>query len=332
MESRKNTLAEEIILNSSRKGSVSIPLNGIINQIRLKIKGTYTGTDANLDAEAPYNILRSLVLSTSKGHTAYALASKDMRIVNYLDKKGRVKTSMNAGNYQMNIILDRGELLGFTKDSLPSKLDNEVLPYGGLTLEVTWATDLDLGTTDIVLVTGTIEIELEETPATQEELQALYGDELERYQFPQLTVQGDVDLTVNTAVKKALLPATGGLKKRIIMVTSTGADVRSDVVVSDIQLKNKQVGEEQLPVDRNFESMNNEDKEQYDLSTALTGVASIDIPREITNDRFGWRSWNFDEKLQLHTLNLLAGKLRIIEESKIVNIPKFEEAILLGLI
>jgi hypothetical protein len=332
MESRKITLASGLTFSSTRSSSLDLPMNGIINKIRARVTGTYTGTDGNLSAEAPYNIFSNIAVKTSKGQTAYSLASKDLRIANYLDKKGQVVSSIGSGAYEMNFILDRGELLAYSQDKLPSNVDHPALPFGGLTLAVTWATDLQFGATDIVITAGSASIELEETLATISELQAIYGERLERYQFPQLITQGDVGITSNSAPLKVLKPVTGGLKKRIIIVASNSSSVRNNTVVTKIQLKNSALGEQETPIDRTFLSMQNEDKEQYDLGTALVGVASIDILSEITNDNIGMRSYRFDEKLELHTQNSATGFVRIIEENKIVNVSAFEQAIASGLV
>lgn len=332
MESRKRTLAQTLVFSATRESSQDLPMVGIINQMRVRTTGTYTGTDGNLNAEAPFNIFSNITVQTSKGQVAYSLASKDLRIVNYLDKSGRVTTSIGSGAYEMNFILDRGELLAFSDDKLPKEISHPALPFGGLTMSVNWATDLQFGSTDIVITAGTAEIELEETLASKEELQSIYGEKLELYQFPQLITQGNVDITSNSSPLKALKPTTGTLKKRIILVVSNSSDVRNNTVVTKIQLKNSAVGEQETPIDRKFLTMQNDDKEQYDLSTALTGVASIDILTEITNDNVGLRSYLFDEKLELHTENSANGFLRIIEENKIINVSAFEQALLEGTI
>lgn len=332
MESRKITLASSLTFSSTRSSSVDLPMNGIINKVRARVTGTYTGTDGNLSTEAPYNIFSNIAVKTSKGQTAYSLASKDLRIANYLDKKGQVVSSIGSGAFEMNFILDRGELLAYSQDKLPVNVDHPALPFGGLTLSVNWATDLQFGATDIVITAGSASIELEETLATIQELQAIYGERLERYQFPQLITQGDVGITSNSAPLKVLKPVTGGLKKRIIIVASNSSSARNNTVVTKIQLKNSSLGEQETPIDRTFLSMQNEDKEQYDLATALVGVASIDILSEITNDNIGMRSYRFDEKLELHTQNSATGFVRIIEENKIVNVSAFEQALASGLV
>ena len=332
MESRKRTLAQSLTFSSTRESSQDLPMVGIINQMRVRVTGTYSGTSGNLSTEAPFNIFSNIAVKTSKGQTAYSLASKDLRIVNYLDKSGRVTTSIGSGAFEMNFILDRGELLAFSEDKLPSEVNHPALPFGGLTMSVNWATDAQFGSTNIVITAGTAQIELEETLATPEELQSIYGEKLELYQFPQLITQGNVDITSNSSPQKALKPTTGGLKKRIIIVVSNTADVRHNAVVTNVQLKNSAVGEQETPIDRNFLTMQNDDKEQYNLSTALTGVASLDILTEITNDDVGLRSYLFDEKLELHTENKYNGKLRIIEENKIINVSAFEQALLEGII
>lgn len=332
MESRKRTLPKSLTFSATRESSMDLPMVSIINQARARVTGTYTGTDGNLSAEAPFNIWSNVTIGTSKGQVAYSIASKDLRIVNYLDKSGRVTTSIGSGAYEVNFIFDKGELLAFSEDKLPDKVNHPALPFGGLTMSVRWATDAQFGDTDIVLVSGTAKIEIEETLATSEELQSIYGQELELYQFPQLVTQGNVDITSNSAPQKALKPTTGGLKKRIIVVASNTSDVRNDAVVTKVQLKNSAIGEQETPIDREFLQMQNEDKEQYDLSSVLTGVVSIDVLSEITNDNIGLRSYLYDEKLELHTENASNGLLRIIEENKIVNVSAFEQALLEGTI
>lgn len=326
LKSRKNTLPETIVINSSRVGSVDMPLNGIVPTIRVRVTGTYSGTDGNLAAEFPYNIFRNLQVKTGKGYIPYSVASKDLRIANYMDKKGKTKFSAASGAFEANFVLDKGELLCFKKDDLPAIVEHPSLPYGSMTLDVVWAQDSDCGTS-IAITAATAVIEVEEMPATKEQLQAIYGDKLQNYQAIQVTSQGDVDLTTNTAPRKAFKPTTGGLKRRIILVTSTTGDVRSDSICSKVQLRNTQVGEIEFPVDRVFKTIQNEDVEQYELTTGLTGVASIDCLREITNDPYGMQSWNFDEKLELLLQNDSNGKARIIEENKIVNVAAFAASI-----
>lgn len=326
LKSRKNTLPETIVINSSRVGSVDMPLNGIVPTVRVRVTGTYSGVDGNLAAEFPFNIFRNLQVKTGKGYIPYSVASKDLRIANYMDKKGKVKFSATGGAFEANFVLDKGELLCFKADDLPKPIDHPVLPYGSLTLDVVWAQDADIGSANTITA-ATAVVEVEEMPATQADLVAIYGEGLKNYQAIQVTSQGDVDLTTNTAPRKAFKPTTGGLKRRIILVTSTTGDVRSDSICSKVQLRNTQVGEIEFPVDRVFKSIQNEDVEQYELPALLTGVASIDCLREITNDPYGMQSWNYDEKLEFLLQNDSNGKARIIEENKIVNIAAFAASI-----
>lgn len=330
LNSRKVTLADTIVINSSRTGSVDIPLNGINHAMRVRVTGTYSGADNDLAAEFPFNIFRNLTVETSKGYIPYSLSSKDIRIMNYLDKKGKVRTSAASGAFEMNLVLDRGELLALKAADMPTT-NHPSLPFGAMTLKVVWAQDADCGT-NIALTAATATIEIEETPATKEELQAIYGQNLERWQAIQVAVQGDSDVAITTAPRKVFKPTTGGLKRRIVLVTSNASDVRNDAIVQKFQLKNTQVGQVELPIDRIFKTAQAEDLEQYELATGLTGVVSIDILREITNDRYGMRSYNFDEKLELHTQNDATGKVRIIEENKIVNVTAFEAAAAAGLV
>src|SRR6185312_6857063 len=273
--SRRNLLSDKIVFGASRQGSVTLPLNGLINKARLRITGTYSGIDGTLAAEFPQNILRSIIVKTTTGgNNAYAIPSKDLRIMNYLDKAGKVVQSASGGNFEMNLVLDRGELLAIKDSDLPkdakgnSLVNHPVLPMGGLTLAVIFANDSDITTGANTILTATIEIELEETPITVAELQRIYGLGLERYQFPQVFVIGDVAVTLNSAPTKSIVPSTGNLKKRIIVVTSDGATppARTNATVTELLLKNKQTGQEPIPIDRTFATMQNEDKEEYNLA------------------------------------------------------------------
>lgn len=334
MNSKKTTLAKQIVMDSSRSGSIDFPMDSIINQVRLRVVGTYTGLDANLNAEFPYNIFRLIDLKTSKGQHPYSLASVDLRIMNYLDKSARVTFSASGGNYEANFILDRGELLSLLQNNLPpaSIINHPALPFGGLTLALTWAQDVDCGTS-IALTTGTCTIVLEQTPITIGALQAIYGQGLERYQLPEVYTKGNANLVTNTKPAEAIILDVGALKKRTIVVTSdtSTVPVRSSAIVTELQIHDGKSGDETTPIDRPFKDVQNEDAEAYNFGTILAGVATISYPDEITNDPFGFPSWRLGDKdLAVWTQNAANGNIRVIEESRIINIPAFESRNILG--
>jgi hypothetical protein len=337
MQSRKVTLASTIVMDASRQGSQSLPMDSIINQIRIRVAGTYSGIDGTLAAEFPFNIFRAVVVKTSKGAYPYSLSSKDLRIMNYLDKSGKVTMSASGGAFEANIILDRGELLSLLQNNLPdSKLiDHPSLPFGGLTLALTWAQDADITTGANALTAATATIILEQTPVTVTELQAIYGTGLERYQMPQIYVKGDSPIVVNTKPSQAIILDVGALKKRTIVVTSDTAapPVRSSAIATQLQLYNGRTGWERTPIDRPYKDVQNEDAEQYNLGTILAGVASIDYPDEINNDPYGFPSWRLGDKdLQIYTQDALAGNIRVIENDRIVNVNAFESGNILGVV
>lgn len=332
MQSRKVTLANPLVLNSGRSNSVDLPMGAIINQIRIRVLGTYTGLDANLNTEFPYNIFRLIDLKASNGSHPYSIPSKDLRIMNYLDKSGKVTFSASGGNYEANFVLDRGELLALRQGELPSVIDHPSLPYGSLSLALTWAQDADCGTS-IILATGTAEIEVEQTPVTKEDLQTIYGDKLERYQMPEIYVKGDTAITSNSKPSQAIILDVGKLKKRTINVLSdaTASVVRSSAIATQLQLNNQKQGWERTPIDRTFKTIQNEDAEQYNLTTILAGVASIDYSEEIANNPHGFPSWQLGDKdLSIFTTNSANGNIRVIEESKIVNVSAFESGNIIG--
>ena len=148
--SRKNTLPTSIVLNSARSGNVDLPMGQVINQVRIAVKGTYTGTDGNLSPEFPFNIMRLLTVKTGKGASPYAIPSKDLRILNYEDKSGKTVMSAASGVFTAYFTLDRGELLALNGADMPSVLDHPNLPYGSLNLAITWAQDADCGTSIVI--------------------------------------------------------------------------------------------------------------------------------------------------------------------------------------
>ncbi|GEM_PF-6795716 len=336
MQSKKETLAKQIVLDASRSGSLDFPMDAIINQARLRVVGTYSGADNKLVAEFPQNIFRLIDLKTSKGQHPYSLASVDMRIMNYLDKAGKVTMTAASGSFEANFILDRGELLSLLQNNLPpaTTINHPALPFGGLTLALTWAQDIDISTDGSCAITAaTCTIVLEKTPITIAALQAIYGQGLERYQMPEVYVKGNAPLVTNTKPSEGIILDVGSLKKRTICVTSdtSTVPVRSSAIVTELQLHDGKSGDETTPIDRTFKDGQNEDAEEYNLSTILAGVLSIDYPTEITNDPFGFPSWRLGDKdLAIWTQNASNGNIRVIEESRIVNIPAFESNNILG--
>lgn len=334
MNSKKTQLATTVVMDASRSGSVDLPMDSIINQVRIHVVGTYTGSDGNLNAEFPYNIFRLIDMKTSKGQHPYSLASVDLRILNYEDKAGKVTFSAASGSYEANFILDKGELLSLLQNNLPpaTSINHPALPFGGLTLNFTWAQDVDCGTS-IALTTGTVTIVLEQTPITIPALQAIYGVDLARYQCPEVYTKGNSALVTNTKPAQAIILDVGSLKKRTIVVTSdtSAVPVRSSAIVTELQLHDGKSGDETTPIDRLFKDVQNEDAEAYNLTTILAGVAAISYPDEITNDPFGFPSWRLGDKdLAIWTLNAANGNIRVIEVSAIVNVPAFESGNILG--
>jgi hypothetical protein len=330
--SRKNTLAQTIVLNSSRSGNVDLPMGQIINQIRVRVTGTYGGIDGTLASEFPYNIFRLLTVKTTKGSSPYAIPSKDLRIMNYEDKAGKTTFSAAGGVFVANFVLDRGELMALKDADMPHPIDHPALPFGGLSLIVSWAQDADITTGANTITAATAEIEVEQTPMTILELQHLYGDKLERYQMPEVYTKGDVAIVANTKPTSALVLDVGKLKKRTIIVTSDNLLVRSSSIATEVQLVNAKTGYEKNPIDRTFLTIQNEDVEGYNLSAALAGVATIDYAEEIANNPWGFPSWRLGDKdLSIFTLNG-NGNLRVIEDGKVVNPTAFENGNILGVV
>src|SRR5579864_3949882 len=316
MQSRKVTLANNMVLNSSRSNSIDLPMDSIINQIRIRVTGTYSGMDGNLTAEFPFNIFRTITVKSGKGAFPYSIASKDIRILNYLDKAGKVTSSATGGNFEMNLILDRGELLALKQNQIPDVIDHPSIPFNSLTLAVIWAQDADIGSSNAITA-ATAEVEVEQTPITIPELQAIYGEKLERYQLIEVYTKGDVVINTNTKPSQAIILDVGRLKKRTITVTSDSSSppVRSSTIVTELQLNNQKTGYERTPIDRTFKTIQNEDAEQYNLATILAGVASIDYPQEINNDPYGFPSWRLGDKdFSIYTQNASNGNIRVIEE------------------
>ena len=333
-QSRKVTLPNNLVLNSSRSNQIDLPMDSTINQIRIRVTGTYTGVDGNLNAEFPFNIFRNITVKTGKGAFPYSIASKDIRIMNYLDKAGKVTMSASGGSFEANLILDRGELLALKQNELPDVLDHPSLPFNSLSLSVVWAQDVDIGSSN-TLSAATGEVEVEQTPMTVTELQAIYGDKLERYQLIEVYTKGDTAITANSKPSQSIILDVGRLKKRTIAVTSdtSATPVRSSTIVTELQLNNQKVGYERTPIDRTFKTMQNEDAEQYNLTTILAGVASIDYPQEINNDPYGFPSWRLGDKdFSIYTQNASNGNIRVIEEQRIVNINAFESGDILGVV
>jgi hypothetical protein len=332
MQSRKVTLPNNMVLNSSRSNQIDLPMDSIINQVRIRVIGTYTGMDANLAAEFPYNIFRNITVKTGKGAYPYSIASKDLRIMNYLDKAGKVTSSASGGNFEMNLILDRGELLALKQNQMPDNPNHPSLPFNSLSLSAVWAQDADCGTS-IAITAATAEVEVEQTPVSIAELQAIYGASLERYQLPEVYTKGDIVINTNTKPSQSIILDVGRLKKRTIAVTSDSSVVRNSTIVTEVQLNNQKTGYERTPIDRTFKTMQNNDAEEYNLGTILAGVAAIDYPTEISNDPYGLPSWRLGDKdFSIYTQNASNGNIRVIEEQRIVNITEFERGNILGVV
>lgn len=332
MQSRKVTLPNNMVLNSSRSNQIDLPMDSIINQVRIRVTGTYTGLDTNLNAEFPFNIFRNITVKTGKGAYPYSIPSKDLRIMNYLDKAGKVTNSAASGAFEANLILDRGELLALKQNQLPEVSNHPSVPFNSLSLSVVWAQDTDCGTS-IAITAATAEVEVEQTPVSIAELVAIYGDTLERYQLPEVYVKGDIVINTNTKPSQAIILDVGRLKKRTIVVTSDSSVVRNSTIVTQLQLNNQKTGYERTPMDRTFKTVQNNDAEEYNLSTILAGVAAIEYTTEINNDPFGFPSWRLGDKdFSIYTQNASNGNIRVIEEQRILNITEFERGNILGVV
>ncbi|WP_202320202.1 hypothetical protein [Archaeoglobus neptunius] len=131
MYSKKRTLSQKITLTNRK---IDLPRDAVIDAILLYCKLTLKNDGANAFSGKMRDVLDALkeVRVVSDGNNIhYSLSGSDIAVINYYDNQGKAvnvdaDVSIDAGatkEFDFLLILDAGDILALTKDSLELSVD-----------------------------------------------------------------------------------------------------------------------------------------------------------------------------------------------------------------
>jgi len=201
------------------------------------------------------------------------------------------------------LTLDAGDLLALLKDSLT------------LSIETQTAT----GVADLTLSALSVEITVDEDVyANVAELKSVYGQNLELAAEPKVVVKSESFSTLSELAEILELPVGTLLRRGFVQILDGSGD-RSNSVATKVGIKASSPEERDLYTVA-FGTAQLIDKQQYDLSDYVDGVAVIDYAEEITNDGMGIKGWRFNKGDMVLTAKTgAAGSVRYISHEHVVN-------------
>jgi len=313
--SKKRTLADVITLTNKK---IELPRDAVIDAIFLKVTATVNNAGASAWNGTYADVLEAIkeIRVVSDGNNVhYAINGLDAGILTYLasegcsvDPDGSISVDAGASDdFTFVLVLNAGDILAVTKDSLELSMD----------FETSIATDVTLSA---VSVTVTIE----ENVMTPEEFVNIYGKNLELSAEPKV-----VGITKSFDASDELreffdLPTGTLLNKGVIIVKDAG-DVRGGVTPSKLGIVVTTPDRREIyTVD--YETLREINKMAYKVSSVPAGVVAIDYANEITADGYGIRAWKFNKgDYQLAVKSSSAGKIRYVSIEYVVNTKKFDE-------
>jgi len=313
MYSRKRTLTDT--LTTSNK-EIDLPRGAVLDAIMLR--ATITLANGGGSAVTPtygqaLNTITEIRLMGNGSDVHYALSGNDAAIMNWYDKHGQTVNpdassgveiaASGTGDVEVLLTLDAGDILALLKDSLT------------LSIETQTAT----GVADLTLSALSVEVTVDEDVyASLDELKGVYGQSLELAAEPKVVVKSESFSTLSELSEILELPVGTLLRRGFVQILDSSGD-RSNSVATKIGIKAASPEERDLYA-ISFGTAQLLDKQEYDVSDYVDGVAVIDYTQEITNDGLGLKGWRYNKgDMVLTAKTSAAGSVRYISHEHIVN-------------
>lgn len=308
--SKKRTLSQKITLTNRK---IDLPRDAVIDAILLYCKLSLKNDGANAFSGKMRDVLDALkeIRVVSDGNNIhYSLKGSDIAMINYYDNQGKAvdvdaDVSIDAGatkEFDFLLVLDAGDILALTKDSLELSVDFEeaIDDAGNVTVE-----------------NAEIKITIEENVYTVAEFASTYGANLEFAAEPKIYAREKKFSASNELVEVMELPVGTLLRKAFITFRDSNGDV-SDTIVDKYGIIITTPDRRELyTVDYN--TAKEYQKLMY-LADPKAGTVVLDYGAEITNDVYGVRAWKFNKgDYQLGVRANAEGTLRYISYEFVVN-------------
>jgi hypothetical protein len=312
MYSKKRTLNQKINLTNRK---LDLPRDAVIDAILLKCKLTLENTDGanafNGTMQDVLDALKEIRVVSDGNNIHYSLTGTDVALINYFENQGKavnVDTSINinassTATYEFLLMLDAGDILALTKDSLELSVDFK---------------DFVDANNVVSVKDAEIKITIEENVFTVGEFAAQYGANLEFAAEPKIYAREKKFSTSNELVEVMELPVGTLLRRAYITFRDSTTEARSDSLVDKYGLIIT------TPDRRELYAIDYTTAREYQklmfLADPPTGVIVLDYGAEITNDNYGIRAWKFNKgDYQLAVKANAEGILRYISHEYVVN-------------
>ncbi|MBO8182042.1 MAG: hypothetical protein H0Z28_04515 [Archaeoglobus sp.] len=311
MYSKKRTLSQRITLTNRK---IDLPRDAVIDAIMLYCKLTLKNNDgANAFSGKMRDVLDALkeVRVVSDGNNIhYSLSGSDIAVINYYDNQGKAvnvdaDVSIDAGatkEFDFLLILDAGDILALTKDSLELSVDFEdaIDDSGNVTVE-----------------DAEIKITIEENVFTVAEFANTYGANLELAAEPKIYAREKKFSASNELVEVMELPVGTLLRKAFITFRDSNGEESDSLVEKYGIIITTPDRRELYTIDYNTAK---EYQKLMFLADPITGTVVLDYGAEITNDVYGVRAWKFNKgDYQLALKANAEGTLRYVSYEFVVN-------------
>lgn len=310
MYSKKRTLSQKLNLTNRK---IDLPRDAVIDVILLYCKLSLKNDGTNAFSGKMRDVLDALkeVRVVSDGNNIhYSLKGSDIAVINYYDNQGKgvdvdADVSIDAGatkEFDFLLMLDAGDILALTKDSLELSVDFEdaIDDAGNVTVE-----------------NAEIKITIEENVYTVAEFASTYGANLEFAAEPKIYAREKKFSLSNELVEVMELPVGTLLRKAFITFRDANGAVSDSLVEKYGIIITTPDRRELYTVD--YKTAREYQKLMY-LADPVTGTVVLDYGAEITNDVYGVRAWKFNKgDYQLGVKANAEGTLRYISYEFVVN-------------
>lgn len=317
MYSKFRTLSSALSLTNT---SIDLPRDAVLDKILLKLAVTVANASGASYSGTHEAILRAIqeIRVISDGSTVhYALSAADVAILNQyntqygvtpaIDTAVTIADSANS-TITFYLILDEGDILAATKDSLELRIVVNSTITTGVTISA---------------LTGTVTIV--ENVLTPQEFVESYGANLEYAAEPKVyALQATV--AASTEMTNVLDLPTGSLMRGGILQFMTGG-LAGSVDPSMVGLIVTSPDRREL-LNIDFATLRALNAAEHSVNNAApAGVALINYAKDVTSDGYGLRGWRFtkgDYQITAKTSN--AATLRYISLEHVVNSTVFDTA------
>jgi hypothetical protein len=316
--SKIRTLSETLSLT---KTSINLPKDAVIDAIIMKVSLTIANASGGAYSATVLDILKALqeIRVISDGSSVhYALNGKDIAILNAFDGAFSAApvaatavsvANGESGTYEFVLVLDEGDILAVTKDSLELKavFDSTI-------------------TTGVTLSAASIIVSVSENVYTPDEFVAKYGANLEAGAEPKVYALS-TSITANTELTGVIDLPTGTLHRRGVMTFMDSDGVYGGAEPSNVGLVVTSPDRREL-LNVDWTTLRGMLAYKYVVENApLAGCGIFNYAAEVACDGYGLRGWRWtkgDYQLSVKTAN--AGTLRYISCEHVINARAFEAA------